>query len=146
LGDYQRLAGESATALAAYEAAQAGAGEPACASEARVAAGALALQLGDPAKAASLLDGATGVVARTNHGFALLGLGRHLDALADFDSVLAADAKNDEATFGRGMCLEALGRIDEAAAAFDVLLARSPRHVSAPAARRERERLRLRMR
>ena len=69
----------ASAAFSAYEAAQAGAGEPACAVEARVAAGALALQLGDPAKAASLLDGATGVVARTNHGFALLGLGRHLE-------------------------------------------------------------------
>jgi tetratricopeptide (TPR) repeat protein len=136
----------ASAAFSSYEAALADAEDSACAVEARVAAGALALQLGDPAKAASLLDGATGVVARTNHGFALLGLGRHLDALADFDSVLAADAKNDEATFGRGMCLEALGRIDEAAAAFDALLARSPHHVSAPAARRERERLRLRIR
>ena len=142
LGDYHRSAGEGALALAAYQAALGGSEISPCVLQARVAAGALALQLGDPAKAAGLLDGATDPVARTNHGFALLGLGRHVEALADFDAVLARDAKNDEATFGRAMCLAALARNDEAVAAFDVLLARSPRHVSAPAARRERERLR----
>jgi hypothetical protein len=142
LGDYHRSAGESAAALAAYEAAQASAEESPCTSEARVAAGALALQLRDPAKAAAMLDGATGGAARTNHGFALLGLGRQAEALVDFESVLAGDPKNDEATFGRALCLVAQGRTDEAAVALDTLLARSPHHVSAPAARRERERLR----
>jgi hypothetical protein len=146
LGDYYRSAGESAAALSAYEAALAGAEDSPCASQACMAAGALALQLGDPAEAARLLDGATGAVARTNHGFALLGLGRHVDALVDFESVLADDPKNDEATFGRGLCLVAQGRTEEAVAAFDALLARSPHHVSASAARRERERLRARTR
>jgi hypothetical protein len=142
LGDYQRLAGENPAALAAYEAALGVAGDAPCAAEARVAAGALSLQLGDPTKAMRLLDGATSAAARTNHGFALLGLGRPAEALADFDSVLASDPKNDEATFGRGLGLAAQGRNGEAAATFDALLARSPHHVSAPAARRERERLR----
>ncbi len=142
LGDYHRLAGESAAAMGAYEAALGGADEPPCAAEARVAAGVLALQLGDAAKAARLLDGATGSVARSNHGFALSGLGRPAEALADFEGVLAVEPVNDEATFGRALCLVAQGRLVEAAAAFDALLTRSPHHVSAPAARRERERLR----
>jgi hypothetical protein len=142
LGDYHRLAGESAAAMGAYEAALGGADEPPCAAEARVAAGVLALQLGDATKAARLLDGATGAVARTNRGFALLGLGRPAEALVDFEGVLAVEPVNDEATFGRGLCLVAQGRPVEAVAAFDALLTRSPHHVSAPAARRERERLR----
>ncbi len=142
LGDYHRLAGENPAALAAYEVALGAAGDAPCAAEARVAAGALALQLGDPAKAARLLDGATSAVARTNHGFALLALGRPAEALAEFDGILAGDPKNDEATFGRGLGLVGLGRNGEAVAAFDALLGRSPHHVSAPAARRERERLR----
>jgi hypothetical protein len=142
LGDYHRLAGENPAALAAYEVALGVAGDAPCAAEARVAAGSLALQLGDPAKAARLLDGATSAVARTNHGFALLALGRPAEALAEFDGILAGDPKNDEATFGRGLGLVGLGRNGEAVAAFDALLGRSPHHVSAPAARRERERLR----
>jgi len=142
LGDYHRAAGEAVAALAEYEAALAGPDEPSCPSRARAAAGALALQLGDPSKAATLLEGASDEVARTNHGFALLRLGRGAEALVDFDAVLAGDATNDEATFGRAMCLEALGRNDEAIAAFDVLLARSPNHVSAAAARRQRDKLR----
>ena len=138
------MAGESAAAMGAYEAALGDAGEPPCAAEARVAAGGLALQLGDAAKAVRLLDGATGAVARTNHAFALLGLGRPAEALADFEGVLVIEPVNDEATFGRGLCLVAQGRPVEAEVAFDTLLARSPHHVSAPAARRERERLRAR--
>ena len=100
------------------------------------------MQLGDPAKAGQWLDGATNAVARTNHGFALLALGQPAQALADFDGVLAGEARNDEATFGRGSCLVALGRGSEAAEAFEVLLARSPNHVSAPVARQQLEHLR----
>jgi tetratricopeptide (TPR) repeat protein len=129
-------------ALAAYEAALAGADDATCVAEARAAAGAVALQLGDLGKALRLLEGATAVVARANRGFARLGLGRPAEALADFDGVLASDPKNDEATFGRGLALAAQGKNREAAAAFDTLLARSPDHLSAPAARRERARLR----
>jgi hypothetical protein len=40
------------------------------------------------------------------------------------------------------MCLVALGRAEAADAAFAALLARSPNHVSAPAAREQRARLR----
>jgi tetratricopeptide (TPR) repeat protein len=142
VGDFHRQGEAYPEALAAYEAALGGADHPSCVAEARVAAGSVAVRLRDHAKALRLLDGATSLVARTNHGFALLGLGRPGDALADFELVLAGDPKNDEATFGRGLSLAAQGQNREAVAAFDALLARSPEHVSAPAARRERERLR----
>ena len=112
-----------------------------CTVSVRESAGILVLQLGDPAKAARWLDGATSTVARTNHGFALLGLGHAVDALADFDAVLAGEVGNDEATFGRGLCLVELGRTREAAMAFEDLLARSPNHLSAPAARQQLARL-----
>jgi hypothetical protein len=81
-------------------------------------------------------------VARTNHGFALLGLGQQPQAIVDFEAVLAADPSNDEATFGRGLCLVALGRDLEAESTFAALLARSPNHLSAPVARKQLERLR----
>jgi hypothetical protein len=142
VGDFHRAAGDRAAALLAYEAALAGEGDSACHGEVRVAAGLLALALGDAAKAERLLDGADSLVARANHGFALLGLGRAAAALADFDRVLAVGAANDEAAFGRGLSLAALGRNAEAMAAFEALLARSPQHVAAPRARRELERLR----
>jgi len=141
VGDYQHASDAKPAALAAYEAALADVGNPACAAEARVAAGLLALDLGDATKAVRLLAGAPSAVARTNHGFALLRLGKHEEALAEFDGLLAEQPGNDDATFGRGLCLAALGRYAEAVAAFDALLARSPDHVSASAARRERARL-----
>jgi tetratricopeptide (TPR) repeat protein len=102
----------------------------------------LALQLGDPGRAIYFLNGAIGPVARTNHGFALLGIGQPEQALVDFDGVLAGEPRNDEATFGRGLCLVALDRRSEAAEAFEVLLRRSPSHLSAPAARQQLDRLR----
>jgi tetratricopeptide (TPR) repeat protein len=104
--------------------------------------GALALRLGEPAKAVTWLDGLLAPHARTNHGFALLGLGQAAAALADFDAALAALPSNDEAGFGRGLALEALGRRAEAAAAFTQLLARSPGHLSASVAREHLRRLR----
>ena len=100
------------------------------------------MQLGEAAKAARWLDGATSPVAQTNHGFALLGLGQAVDALADFEAVLAGEPSNDEATFGRGLCLVELGRTSEAASAFEDLLARSPNHLSAPSARQQLAHLR----
>ncbi len=142
LGDYYRLAGDARSALGRYVSAMRDEGAPPCVLAARESAGMLALQLGDPAQAAEWLAGATGPVARTNHGFALLGLGHAADALADFDAVLAAESRNDEATFGRGLSLVALGRASLAASAFEALLARSPNHLSAPAARLELARLR----
>ena len=142
VGDYHRSTGDARAALGHYEAALVAGDASSCSQDVRASAGILAMQLGDPAKAAQLLDGATGAVARTNHGFALLGLGQPLQALADFDSVLAGEPHNDEATFGRGLCLVALGRGSEAEATFEALLARSPNHLSAPAARQQLARLR----
>jgi hypothetical protein len=142
LGDFHRQAKAYPAALFAYQAALDDRANPACVAEARVAAGTLALQLGDADEAARLLAGAGAAAARTNRGFALLKLGRAGEALAEFEVVLGSNPRNDEATFGRGLGLAALGRYREAVAAFDRLLARSPQHLSAAAARRERARLR----
>ena len=142
LGDYYRSAGDGMAALGYYRNALATEKDTPCGQSARASAGALALQLGDPREAASLLASATSEVARTNHGFALLVLGQTTSALADFEDVLRDDSINDEATFGRGLCLAALYRGAEATAMFEALLARSPNHVSAPTARQQLERLR----
>jgi tetratricopeptide (TPR) repeat protein len=142
LGDFHRGAGGKTTALAAYEEAVVSHGESACVTAARAAAGELALDLGDAAKAARLLDGLVDAVSRTNHGFALVGLGQPNQALTDFESVLATPPASAEATFGRGLALLAVGRTEEAAAAFAALLALAPNHVSAPVARKQLERLR----
>ena len=142
VGDYYRTAGDARSALHHYEAAMTEDAVSSCTVGVRESAGILALQLGDPAKAARWLDGATSPVAQTNRGFALLGLGQAVDALADFDAVLAGKPSNDEATFGRGLCLVELGRTSEAATAFENLLARSPNHLSASAARQQLARLR----
>jgi hypothetical protein len=142
VGDYYRAAGDARSALHHYEAAMTEDAVSSCTVSVRESAGILALQLGDPVKAARWLDGAASTVARTNHGFALLGLGQAVDALADFDAVLAGEVGNDEATFGRGLCLVELGRTSEAASAFEDLLARSPNHLSAPSARQQLARLR----
>jgi len=142
VGDYHRLAGDARAALHHYEAAMNAESATSCGADLRVPAGILALQLGEPAQALHFLDGAVGPVARANRGFALLGIGQPEQALVDFDSVLADDPHNDEATFGRGMCLVKLGRDSEARAAFETLLTRSPNHLSAPAARQQLGRLR----
>jgi len=142
VGDYHRLAGDLRKALYHYEEAIAAESTTSCSSDMRVPAGMLALQLGDPGRAIYFLNGASGPVARTNHGFALLGLGQPEQALVDFDGVLAGEPHNDEATFGRGLSLVALGRGSEAAEAFEVLLTRSPTHLSAPTARQQLDRLR----
>lgn len=142
LGDFYRALGELAPARRHQEAALDAEGDSACHEQARQAAAALALRAGDFADAAQLLEGQAAPEPRTNHGFALLGLGRTEAALADFDAVLALEARSDEALFGRGLCLVALGRAVEADKAFAALLARSPGHVSAPAAREQRARLR----
>lgn len=142
LGDHHRTAVRLADALRAYEGASTASGAASCRDDARDAAGAVALELGDFVRAAELLDGVLTPGGRANHGFALLGLGRSADALADFEAVLATHPRNDEATFGRGLCLVALGRAREAEESFSVLLARSPTHVSVPVAREQRDRLR----
>jgi len=142
LGDHFRAAKDNKAALTSYEAAISAEGDTGCTDEARASAGAILLELGDPARAVRLLEGATSATAQANHGFALLGLGQADKALAVFDGVLAAVPENDEATFGRGLSLVALGRAREAETAFASLLARSPGHVSAPAARGQLRRLR----
>jgi hypothetical protein len=146
LGDFHRGTGEDQSALREYQSALAAPSgrclDPGWQTELRQGAGALALRLGELARAADLLDGLSAPEARANHGFALLGLGQGSAALADFDATLATQPSNDEACFGRGLALEALGRRGEAAAAFKELLARSPAHLSAPVAREHLRRLR----
>ena len=146
LGDFHRGVGDDRAALGAYESALAAPSGKCLDSDwqpgVREALGALALRLGEPAKAVTWLDGLLAPQARTNHGFALLGLGQAASALADFDAALAALPTNDEAGFGRGLALEALGRRAEAAAAFTQLLARSPHHLSASVAREHLRHLR----
>jgi tetratricopeptide (TPR) repeat protein len=146
LGDFQRSAGDDRAALRAYQSALA-APTGTCLDSGwqagvRQTLGAVALRLGELARAAALLDGLPAPEARSNHGFALLGLGQAESALADFDAALAASPANDESCFGRGLALEALGRQAEARAAFTELLARSPNHMSAPVAREHLLRLR----
>jgi hypothetical protein len=146
LGDFDRSAGDDQAALRAYQEALA-AGSGTCLDSGwqagvRQDLGAVALRLGEMVQAAAWLDGLLTPQARSNHGFALLGLGRAASALADFDGALVALPANDEACFGRGLALEALGRRAEAAAAFTQLLARSPGHLSAPVAREHLRRLR----
>jgi hypothetical protein len=143
LGDFQRSTGNAQAASKAYQTALA---LPMCMQASwqtgvHQTLGALALQLGDPGKAVDWLEGLSAPEARTNHGYALLALGSAAQALLDFDAVMVTLPSNDEAGFGRGLALEALGRPAEAAAAFRELLARSPRHLSAPAAREHLQRL-----
>jgi tetratricopeptide (TPR) repeat protein len=146
LGDLHRSTGDDGAALRDYESALAGPTGTCLASGwqpgVRQTLGAVALRLGQMGKAAALLDGLTAPEARSNHGFALLGLGQAAQALSDFDAALTALPASDEACFGRGLALEALGRRDEAAAAFTELLARSPGHLSAPVAREHLRRMR----
>jgi hypothetical protein len=146
LGDFHRGTGDDRAALSDYEEALATPSgtclDSGWQASARQTLGAVALRLGEMAKAAAWLDGLDTPQARSNHGFALLGLGQATLALADFEAALAAKPDNDEAIFGRGLALEALGRRGEAAAAFKELLARSPGHLSAPVAREHLRRLR----
>jgi hypothetical protein len=142
LGDYYRAANDVQSASCRYEAAMAEDRESSCGRESRIAAGLVALQLGDPVKAARLLDGATSSVARTNRGFALLGMDQAEQALAQFEQVLAVEQGDDDASFGRGMSLVKLGRSKEAIATFENLLARSPNHMSAFMAKQQLQRLR----
>jgi hypothetical protein len=145
LGDFHQSCGDDQAALHAYQSALAAPTETCLDSNwqasLRQTLGTVALRLGDLVQAAALLEGLLAPEARNNHGFALLGLGQAVSALADFDAVLTALPANDEACFGRGLALEALGRRAEATAAFRQLLARSPDHLSAPAAREHLRRL-----
>lgn len=145
VGDFHRAAGDVRAALTSYERALADDPDSACIAPTRISAGLAALRLGDADKAERWLADAMDDFARINHGYALLALDRAEAALADFERALAQEPGNDEATFGRGLSLIKLGREQEARAALESLLARSPRHVSAPAVKREIERLRARV-
>jgi len=109
---------------------------PADATDLRVRAAALALELDHAARAAALLEGEPRPDARLNRGFALLGLGRPLEALAELAAARAALPDDPRAVFGVGVAAARAGRPDLAADALHELLRRWPHHFSAPEARR----------
>ncbi len=142
LGDERRALEEFAAALQA---------EPVgpCAvadwrADARGALGALALRLGDPARAATALEGLQAPQAATNHAFARLALAQPTPALDEFEVVLARTPDHAQAALGRALALSALGRREQAVAALQALLARTPGAVVEAAARAELRRLGLR--
>ncbi|MGE3540067.1 MAG: tetratricopeptide repeat protein, partial [Candidatus Tectimicrobiota bacterium] len=61
-----------------------------------------------------------------NIGLGLENLGRHQEALAAYDRVLASDSRHDSAWVHRGTVLEALGRLDEALQCCDNALQVNP--------------------
>ncbi len=69
--------------------------------------------------------------ALLNRGTALARLGRHADALTDFDVILARVPQNVEALYNRGTALLELERHEQALAAFDAALASAPQHTGA---------------
>jgi tetratricopeptide (TPR) repeat protein len=69
--------------------------------------------------------------ALLNRGTARARLGRHADALADFDAVLTRGPHHVEALYNRGTALLELERPDAALAAFDAAVAAAPRHTGA---------------
>jgi tetratricopeptide (TPR) repeat protein len=115
----------------------------------RVALAALELQLGDAAEAARLLAPLSDPDSRVRRGYALLGLGRADEAIADFDAALDGPAEattkstetSADATLGRALALEALGRTGEAITALGDFLRRAPGHVAAAEARAHLARL-----
>ena len=117
---------------------------PGLADRFRSEAGALALRLGDPARAATLLEGLTDAVSLTNRGFALVqqrtdppATRANLElALALFRATLAGGPDDPEAAFGEALSLARLGRSSEAVARLGAFLDRWPSHLAAPQARR----------
>ena len=122
-------------------------GGAACLSEqarrtARARDAAVALELGDAARAVSLLDGLDTAVAHANRGYAQLQLGHPEQALSAFQraGALAAaspdgDGSAADATFGAALALAALRRPAEAKAALTDFVTRWPDHFAAPRAR-----------
>lgn len=104
--------------------------------ELHVRAAAVALELDQAARAATLLEGISRPDAHLNRGFALLALGRPDEALVDLQAAQAALPDEPQAVFGVGLALVRLGRPDEAAASLRALLDRWPGHLAAPEARR----------
>lgn len=77
------------------------------------------------------LEHAPDAVARTRHlGHAYHSVGRHADARAHYDRVLAApelgDAARRESRFGRALACYRLGAVDAARADLDAVVAESP--------------------
>jgi len=126
-------------ALAARDAAPASC--PIDAAELRVRAAALALHLDQAARAAALLEGLSRPDARLDRGFALLGLGRASEALAELEAARASLPDDPRAAFGVGMAAARVGRPDLATEALRELLRRWPDHFAAPEARRLLDRL-----
>lgn len=69
-----------------------------------------------------------GTDARYNKGLALDRLGRHSEAIAEFDKVLQVDGKNLLALAGKGIALDRSGEYQEAITCFDQALKIDPRH------------------
>ncbi|WP_175872310.1 tetratricopeptide repeat-containing glycosyltransferase family protein [Burkholderia sp. BCC0397] len=94
------------------------------------------LQLGDPTRAEPLIArsmrfGLNQPWNLANHAAALIGVGRHRDALALADRALAANPDHAPSHAARGDALLALGQYDAALAAYDRALVREPAHVTA---------------
>lgn len=66
-----------------------------------------------------------------NRAVMLQQLGRHEEALADYDKALALRANDAEAWFNRGVACEALKRSEDAIASYDRTLALQRRHLGA---------------
>jgi tetratricopeptide (TPR) repeat protein len=150
--EWQRRLGEALIERRQTAAADAAFGSalrsPGCLSEptraaARQQAASVALELGDAARARSLLQGLDTPSAQTNRGYAELQLGRPEEALAAFERARALDAGTSgaasadlpQATFGAALALVALHRRDEARAALMTFLARWPEHFAVPRTR-----------
>lgn len=98
--------------------------------------GLVALQARQPEQAVNLISGAIaarpGVAAmHANRAEALFALGRHGEAVADYDVALAAQPDLAEAAGRKGEALLALGRVDDAVASFERAVATRPSLASA---------------
>ena len=104
---------------------------------ARARGAALALELGDAARAVALLDGLDTTAAHTNRGYAELRLGHPDEALAAFERARARAAGQEtaDAAFGAALALAALHRPAEAKAALTDFVTRWPDHFAVPRAR-----------
>jgi Tetratricopeptide repeat len=69
--------------------------------------------------------------ARLNRGLALAAVGRHQEAVADFEAALAMSPANPAAHYNRGVSLFSLGRYADAVAAYDRALSIASEHVKA---------------
>lgn len=98
--------------------------------------GLVCLRQGDAARAEPLIARSMRAGLRqawnfTNHGAALVGVGRYRDALAVLDEALKLDPAHPPAHTATGDALLGLERFDEAIAAYDRSLQRAPAHAQA---------------